>query len=110
MATLGLFAQQAAVAITQSRALSSLSALLRSLLTEQGRQGEATGTGGDLKAAAQMAAFAADTENSAEFQDILKLARLLGEIARHSEAGRRLSLQVAEAIVTYLRAQPDLGE
>ena len=109
MATLGLFAQQAAVAIAQSRAMSSLSALLRSLLTEQDWQGAGSG-GSDPKAAAQLAAFAADTENSAEFQDMLKLARMLGEIARQSEAGRRLSLQVAEAIVTYLRAQPDVGK
>jgi len=101
MTTLGLFAQQAAVAIAQSRSILSLSSLLRALLTDQHQQGDQ---------AAQMAAFAADTENSAEYQDVLKLARLLGEIARHSDAGRRLSLQVAEAIVTYLRAQPVSGE
>src|SRR6266581_2463038 len=90
MATLGLFTQQAAVAIAQSRRMFSLSALLQTLLTDQ--QGEL---------AAQAAAFVAGTEESAEYQDILKLARLLGEIARQSDAGRRLSLQVTEAIVTY---------
>jgi GAF domain-containing protein len=99
MATLGLFAQQAAVAIAQSRRMFSLSLLLQTLLTDQQ---------GDL--AAQAAAFVADTEESAEYQDILKLARLLGEIARQGDSARRLSLQVTEAIVTYLRTQPHFGE
>ncbi len=101
MATLGLFTQQAAVAIAQSRRMSSLSALLHTLLADQDQQGNL---------AVQTAAFVADTEESVEYQDILKLARLLGEIARQSDAGRRLSLQVTEAIVTYLHAQPHYGE
>src|SRR6266571_4239314 len=101
MATLGLFTQQAAVAIAQSRRMSSLSALLRTLLADQDQQGNL---------AVQTAAFVADTEESVAYQDILKLARLLGEIARQSDAGRRLSLQVVEAIVTYLHAQPHYGE
>lgn len=101
MATLGLFAQQAAVAIAQSRRMFSLSALLRSLLTDTDSQA-------DL--AAQAAAFVASTEEGAEYRDILKLAKLLGEVARQSDAARRLSLQVAEAIVTYLHAQPGFSE
>ncbi|HLX58323.1 MAG TPA: GAF domain-containing protein [Ktedonobacteraceae bacterium] len=98
MATLGLFAQQAAVAIAQSRSLLSLSSLLRALLTDQENP------------AMQAAAFVADTEESAEYRDTLQLAKLLGEIARQSDAARRLSLQVVEAIVTYLHAQSHFEE
>lgn len=101
MATLGLFAQQAAVAIAQSRRILSLSTLMQALLKDQDQQG-------DL--AMQARAFVADTEESTEYQDILKLARLLGEIARQSDAARRLSLQIAESIVNYLHAQPHFSE
>ena len=101
MATLGLFAQQAAVAIAQSRSLLSLSSLLRTLLTDQDHQGHLD---------TQVAAYVADTEESAEYRDILQLARLLGEIARQSDTARRLSLQIAEALVTYLHAQPHFEE
>jgi GAF domain-containing protein len=99
LATLGHFAQQAAVAIAQSRSFLSLSSLLHTLLTATGHQRNLD---------AQAAGFVADTEESAEYQDILKLARLLGEIARQSEAARRLSLRVTEAIVAYLHARPHM--
>jgi Nif-specific regulatory protein len=101
MATLGLFAQQAAIAIAQSRSLLSLSSLLRSLLTDGNHQEKLT---------MQAAAFVADIEESAEYRDTLQLAKLLGEIARQSDPARRLSLQVVEAIVTYLHAQPHVEE
>lgn len=98
-ATLGLFARLAAVAIAQSRRMSSLFGLLGTLLTEQDQ-------GTDL--ATQTAAFVAATEESAEYRDTLKLARLLGEIAHQSTSARKLALQVTEAIVTYLHAHPHL--
>ena len=101
MATLGLFAQQAAVAIAQSRRILSLSALMQMLLKGQNQQGDLV---------MQARAFVADTEESAEYQDILKLARMLGEIARQGGTARQLSLQIAEAIVNYLHAQPHFSE
>ena len=101
IATLGLFAQQAAVTIEHSRSMSSLSALFRALLTDQDQQG-------DL--ATQMAAFVINTEGSVEYQDILKLARLLGMIAHHSDSSRRMSIQIAQAIVTFLHPQLHAGE
>jgi GAF domain-containing protein len=101
MATLGLFAQQAAVAIAQSRRILSLSGLMQALLKDQDQQD-------DL--AKQARAFVVDTEESAEYQDILKLARLLGELARQGDTARRLSLQVTEALVNYLHAQPHLSD
>lgn len=96
IATLGMFAQQAAVTIEHSRCMSSLSALFRALLTDQDQQGDV---------ATKMAAFVADTEASAQYHDILKLARLLGLIAYHSDASRRMCIEIAQAIVTYLHPQ-----
>lgn len=94
IATLGMFAQQAAVTIEHSRCMSSLSELFRALLTDQDQQGDV---------ATKMAAFVANTEASAQYHDILKLARLLGMIAHHSDASRRMCIEIAQAIVNYLR-------
>ena len=96
IATLSMFAQQAAITIEHSRSMYSLSALFRMLLTDQDQQG-------DLMT--KMAAFAASTEATAEYHDIVKLARLLGWIAHHSDSSRRLAIQIAEAIVNYLHPE-----
>ncbi len=101
IATLGMFAQQAAVTIEHSRSMFSLSALFRMLLTDQDQEGTLV---------TKMAAFVASTEASAEYHDILRLARLLGMIAHHSDASRRLSIQIAEAIVNYLHPEGHSGE
>jgi GAF domain-containing protein len=97
MATLGLFARQAAVAIEQSRTVHSLSALLRSAITSLGQ---------DTDFASQAAAFVAHTEESPEYADTMRLAALLGEIARSGDAGRRLALDISGAVTTYLRGRP----
>lgn len=96
MATLGLFAQQAAVAIAQSHLVCSLSALLQAVLADLDQQG-------DL--AARAAVLAARTEETAEYRDTLRLAGVLAEIARHGEAGRRLSLEMAGVMLNYVRSQ-----
>lgn len=103
MATLGLFANQAAVAIAQSRTVRSLRALLQSALMGLDQQSELH----DL--APRAAAFVAHTEESAEYRDTMDLAGMLGEIARGSDAERRLSLDLARAVVTYLRERQQLG-
>ena len=97
MATLGLFGQQAAVAIDQSRTVHQLSRLVRGLLADL----EAPG---DLDARA--AAFVAEVEGSAEYRRTLALAALVGQIARRGDAGRELALEVTGAIAKYLQAQP----
>ena len=101
IATLGMFAQQAAVTIEHSRSMSSLSALFRVLLTDQDQEGTLV---------TKMTAFVASTEASAEYHDILRLARLLGMIAHHSDSSRRLCIQVAQAIVNYLHPEVHSGE
>ncbi len=100
MATLGLFANQAAVAIEQSRMVRSLSALLQSSL-------ERLDLAGDLAdLASQAAAFVSRTEESAEYRDTMRLAGMLGEIARHGAPGRKLALEIAGAVSGYLRNRP----
>ncbi len=94
MATLGLFANQAAVAIDQSRVMRSLSRLVRMSLA---------GAGDDL--AARTAALAATTEDSPEFRATARLATLFGEISRGGDAAGTLALDIAEALARYVRVQ-----
>ncbi len=101
IATLGMFAQQAAITIEHSRGMWSLSALFRMLLTDQDQEGTLV---------TKMTAFVASTEASAEYRDILRLARLLGMIAHHSDASRRMCIKIAEAIVNYLHPEGHAGE
>ena len=103
MGTLGLFANQAAVAIDLSRTLGSLSVLLRTAITDLDQQRDL----GEL--AEQAAVFADHTEESRDYRDTMHLAGLLGEIVRQGDAGRRLSLEVVGAIARYLRSQPRIG-
>lgn len=103
MATLGLFANQAAVAIEQSRTVRSLSALLRAALADLDQEGRL----GDL--ATRAAAFVAHTEESGEYRDTMRLAEQLGEIVRQGDAGRRLALDVVGAVTTYLRTRRQYG-
>lgn len=100
MATLGRFANQAAVAIEQSRAVRSLAALMRAAIADLDQEGSLS---------ERAVAFAERTEDSADYREIVELAGLLGEIARRGDSGRRLSLDVTGAIVTYLRTQRRYG-
>jgi GAF domain-containing protein len=100
MATLGLFANQAAVAIDQSRVMRSLSRLVRAALSDLDEDGSLS---------ARAAALAAHTEESPEYRDTARLAELLSEIARFGDAGRRLALEVNAAIAGYLREQRRRG-
>ena len=98
METAGLFANQAAIAIEQSRATQNLTQLMRTALA---------GTG-DMSNDLVMRAIdlAGRTQESAAYRETLKIAATLGEISRRGDAARRLCEQVVGAIHTYLRAQP----
>ena len=100
MATLTLFAQQAAVAIALSRTLQSLSSLLSSLLSA---------ADGDDALAQRAASLVANAEESAEYRDTMELAGMLGEIARRGDADRRLALGITRQVTEYLRGLPRYG-
>jgi GAF domain-containing protein len=85
MDTIALFANQAAVAITQSRAQRSLYGLLQ----------EASGV-------APPAEAVADTlGNSPEFQRSLELAALVGELAARGAAEANLAADILRAVTAY---------
>ena len=85
METLGLFAQQAAVMISQSARARSLSALLHDSLTDIG--------GGDV---------VARMEESAEYREVVQIATVVGGLIRQGEAARRLCREIVGALDTYL--------
>lgn len=93
MHTLGMFAQQAGVAIAQSERVRSLSALLRAQLAAFAGLGDLAGRG---------ATFTERTERSSEYLEIARLAELLGQLIRRGEAERRLGLEIVGAITAYV--------
>ncbi len=109
MATLGLFANQAAVAIEQSRARGNLAALL----------GEALGTPGGVPdhrregLAEGARSFSDRIEEDAAHQRALELAALVREISRAGEEEHAACLAILEGFAGYLRSRPqerdDLG-
>jgi len=100
IATLGLFANQAAVAIEQSRAQEDAAALLREALQsarghEEGRLGEPAES------------FAAGLEGDAPHRRALELARLVGEISRRGEGETEACRRILEGFAEYLRSRPE---
>jgi GAF domain-containing protein len=100
METAGLFANQAAIAIEQSRAAHSLTRLLRHALSGTGDGG------GDL--VTQAAESAMRAEESPAYRETIQIAAALAEISRRGDAARRLCEQIVEAIHRYVRSQPRL--
>jgi len=95
---LGLFANQAAVAIEQSRAQRSVANLMRELL----------GTGGESRAdlLERVGTFANDLEGDSTFQRSLELARLVHEIAQYGESESAACVAILRGFADYLRARP----
>ncbi len=105
METLGLFAEQAAVAIEQSRISRNLSAIFVSVL-----QGLASGEH-DMASLMQRlpevaSRFVARTEETAAYRDALLLARQVQQIAGQGPAERKLAGDVIESVAAYLRTRP----
>ena len=98
METAGRFANQAAIAIEQSRATQSLTLLVRSALTGIGDQHRALAT--------RAIAAAARAEESTAYRETLQIAATLGQISRRGDAARRLCEQIVSALDAYLRTLP----
>lgn len=96
METAGLFANQAAIAIDQSRATQSLTVMIRTALSGIDNA--------DLTAT--LLAMASRAEETAAYRETVQIAATLGAISRRGDSARRLCEQVVEAIDAYLRAQP----
>ena len=99
MEALGLFANQAAVALQQSRTHRNLGALVAELLESSDGQAPAKDD------AAQTEAIAALAEDDAAFRDALELARLVHEIAHQGEGEREACHTILTGLAEYLRAR-----
>jgi GAF domain-containing protein len=105
METLGLFANQAAVAIEQSRTHRHLAALLGETL---GVFSEATDHS-DSRLQEQARTFAEDVEEDAAYQQALELARLVHEIVYQGENEREACRTILSGFANYLRLRPESG-
>ena len=104
IATLGLFANQAAVAIEQSMAQGSVAALLKEALRSSDE------TGQDLRTHAleeRVEEFAAGVQRNPSHLRALELARLVGEISRRGEREAEACRIILEGFADYLRSRPE---
>ena len=103
MEHLALFADQAAVAIGQSRTNRNLAALLGEVLASLG----ATDDGRSQGLQERARAFAEGLEEDATFTQALDLARLVQEIAHQGENELRGCHTILQGFAEYLRSRPD---
>jgi len=103
MEILGLFANQAAVAIEQSRTHRNLASLIGEVLQSLGglseHQREQLGLG--------MRNFATEIEDDRAYRQALELARLVQEIVWQGEQEAVLCRSVLESFANYLRSRPE---
>jgi GAF domain-containing protein len=105
MEILGLFANQAAVAIEQSRTHQNLVALMSEVLASLGGVAEER----KARLAAGAPAFAHRVEADPAYADALDLARLVQEIVWQGDAERRACQGILEQFAAYARARPSGG-
>jgi signal transduction protein with GAF and PtsI domain len=101
MELLGVFAQQAAIAIAQSQQMDGLEqAVLRGI----GRilEGDGATRPGPIRRQAE----AATDEQTTRRRELFELAEIFSEIGRAGEAERQACLQVLAAFRDYLRSRP----
>jgi GAF domain-containing protein len=103
MATSGLFANQAAVAIEQSRNQQRLPALLGEVLGSLGGVSEHQRVG--LGEGAR--SFAAGVEEGPSHRRALELASLVSEISRAGEEESRVCQKILRGFAEYLRSRPE---
>jgi GAF domain-containing protein len=106
MEVLGLFANQAAVAIEQSRLQRNLGALVGEALRSLGGGADDQGRGLQER----LRAFAGQLEEDAGYVEALALAQLVHEIAGQGEAESRACRAILLGFAEYLRARPRLAE
>jgi signal transduction protein with GAF and PtsI domain len=97
VAALGLFANQAAVAIEQSQTQRKLADLLTQLMAES--------TVETVEQAEQLKQFTAEIESDPDFVAALDLAQMLRDIAQRGEPEMRLCRVVLRGVLDYVRAR-----
>ena len=107
MEDLGLFANQAAIAIEQSRTNRNLAALLGEMLESLGE----TADGQRQQLRERTRVFVERLEGDAPFSEALDLARLVQEIAHEGENELKGCQAILRGFAEYLRSRPDpIGE
>jgi len=110
MEALGLFANQAAVAIEQSRTQRSMGALVAELIQAVDGLPDYEQQGLTERARA----FTADLEQHTSYLNALELARLVQEIVQHGEGASDACKGILSSFVQFLRSRPmtagELGE
>ncbi|MBI4492788.1 MAG: GAF domain-containing protein [Chloroflexi bacterium] len=104
MEVLGLFANQAAVAIEQSRTHRSLAALIGEVLESLTRGPEARPRGLQER----LGAYARQIEDDPAFRQSLELAQLVREVARQGERELKACQGILHSFADYLRSRPEL--
>jgi GAF domain-containing protein len=104
MEALGLFANQAAVAIEQSRVHRNLAALLGDALKSL-----ASASDGEEEIQRRARAFAASVAEDPRFGLALELARLVAEISSQGENETQACRAILRGFAEYLRLRPDAG-
>jgi GAF domain-containing protein len=102
MDILGLFANQAAVAIEQSRTHQHVVALISEVLQAV----EDPDRGPSEQKLARAAAFGQELEADPSYQHTMELARLVQEIGAHGENERRWCYKILRDFAEYLRLRP----
>jgi signal transduction protein with GAF and PtsI domain len=106
MHALGLFANQAAVAIEQSRTHDSLAAFLVGLLRPDG----AGPSGEQTTVETRARAFAEDVEiGDVSFREAMELAEMVREISWQGEREFEACRAILRGFADYLRLRPDIG-
>jgi len=104
MELLGVFAQQAAIAIDQSQQMDNLGrAMLRGIDQLLGN------AGADQPTRIRSEIEAGTPEEQTRRREMMDLARLFFEIGQAGEAERRACLQILTAFRDYLHSRPSLG-
>lgn len=107
METLGLFANQAAVAIEQSRISRNMGAIFVSVL--QSMAAGETDMGVIVERMADAATdFIESTEETTSYRDALALAQQVQQVAGQGPAERQLAADVLDSVSRYLRSRPQL--
>ena len=101
--SLGLFANQAAVAIEQSRVTTSMGSLIAEVLRSVGDSGAVR------TLQPQATAFAGRLEQDPTARNALALARLVQEIARAGERESQACHAILESFAEYLRGRQTAG-
>src|SRR5262245_33546048 len=99
IATLSLFANQAAIAIGQARVQESTDGLVAAILHSSLADGTGDGLDDDIRA------FSASLEGDEEFRRSLRLAELVNEIAREGERELEACQRILESFAAYLRTR-----